>query len=113
MAAKRIRGMVLALSLVASIGVGLPAAASASAATPAALDAPTVAPASFQKVCRKLLKEGSVRKCLSYEVTYGARCKKKEHRYMGKCWVDVYGKYTECLCYGPAMDGKWYWNAPE
>jgi hypothetical protein len=75
---------------------------------------PDVTPQSsnLAKQCRQMLKEGSARKCVKGTVTYAARCTKKQRMYVGKCWVNYYGAYTLCTCYGPAVDGKWYWNAP-
>lgn len=66
-----------------------------------------------EKMCKKLIKQGYGVKCVKREVTYGATCKKKQHMYIGRCWVAPYQSYTQCLCYGSAYDGKWYWNAPE
>ena len=91
------------VSMIAGVGLAAPAAAAVS----------TGAPAGWYKDCRKLVQEGSAKKCLRHNVTYGARCKKRQHLYVGRCYVDVYGAWTSCTCYGPAMDGKWYWNAPE
>ena len=67
---------------------------------------------SLERDCAKLIKQGYARKCLTHQVTYGGRCKKKEYLYAGKCWVGVYGSFTLCTCYGPVR-GKYYWNAPE
>lgn len=70
------------------------------------------APASFKSVCRYQVKHGYARGCVDYEVVYGAKCSRKLQDYLGKCWVDAYGKYTQCLC-GGRYGSPRRWMAPE
>lgn len=111
---RRIRVCAFALSfaLLTSIGIGPPAIASDNASARLAVSSKGAQPLSLKKDCAELLKQGYARKCLNYQVTYGARCSKKERLYVGKCWVGVYGAFTLCTCAGP-FRGRYYWSAPE
>ncbi len=101
------------LGLVTGLTVATPASAISTQVSERVQSSPAGVPAGWMKFCRKAVKQGTVKKCLTYEVTYGAVCKKKEHNCMARCYVDVYGSYEGCWCLNGSMDGKWRWNAPE
>ncbi len=101
------------LALAAGLMLAAPASAMSTQASESAQSSPAAVPAGWMKYCRKAVKQGIVKKCLTYEVTYGAVCKKSERNCMARCYVDVYGTYEGCWCLNGSMDGKWRWNAPE